>query len=105
MKKAFDRVKWDFLEACLLKMGFCPVWVSRIMKCVTSATLSAKFNGEALEYFQPSRGLRQGDPISPYLFILVSNTLSMLMRKAVNEGTIKGIKLNRSCPTLSLIIC
>lgn len=64
------------------------------MKCVTSVTLCVKFNSEALDYFQPLRGLRQGDPVSHYLFILVANILSMLMRKALNEGMIKGIKLN-----------
>lgn len=104
MKKAYNRVEWDFLEACLLKMGFCPIWVNRIMKCVTSAILSVNFNGETLHYFQPSRGLRQGDPISSYLFILMSNTLSMLTRKTVDEGMIKGIKLNRFCPTLSHLL-
>ncbi|KAI3436989.1 Toprim domain-containing protein [Psidium guajava] len=101
MQKAYDRVEWDFLEACLLRMGFWSWWVDRVMKCVTSATLSVKLNSEPLPYFQPSRGLRQGDPLSPYLFILMANTLSMLMRKAVSGGTIRGIKLNKSCPTLS----
>lgn len=58
MKKAYDRIEWDFLKACMLKMGFCQKWVAWIMHCVTSVSFSVKFNGEPLPYFQPSRGLR-----------------------------------------------
>lgn len=85
-------------------MGFCSKWVDKVMTCVESASLSVKFNGDPLPYFQPSRGIRQGDHISPYLFILMANTLSTLMKKAVNDGTIKGIKLSRYCPTLSHLL-
>lgn len=58
MKKANDRVEWDFLEACLLKMGFSEWWVNRVMKRVALVSFSVKFNGEPLPYFQPSRGIR-----------------------------------------------
>lgn len=93
MKKAYHRVEWDFLEACLLKMRHCSQSVDRVMKCVKTASLSVKFNGEPLPYFLPTRELRQGDRISPYLFILMTNTLSMLMKKAVNEGLSKASNL------------
>lgn len=65
MKKTYDRVEWDFLEACLRKMGFCEFWVNKVMKCVTSLSLSIKLNGEPLPYFKPTQGIRQGDRISP----------------------------------------
>jgi len=104
MKKAYDRIEWDFLKACMLKMGFCQQWVSWIMHCVTSVSFSVKFNGESLPDFQPSRGLRQGDPLSPYLFILVANVLSLMMKKVVGQGRVKGIKLNNNCPTLSHLL-
>lgn len=104
MKKAYDRIEWDFLEACLLKFGFCAKWVNWIMQCVSTVTFSVKFNGEPLPYFQPSRGIRQGNLLSPYLFILVANVLSLLMKKAVAHGTIKGIRFNSVCPTLSHLL-
>lgn len=104
MKKAYDRIEWDFLEACILKMGFNTKWVSWIMQCMTTVSFGVKFNEEPLPYFQPKRGIRQDDPLSPYLFIIVANVISLLMKKATAEGKIKGIKLNRNCPTLSHLL-
>lgn len=74
------------------------------MQCVTTVTFSVIFNGEPLPYFQPSRGLGQGDPSSPYLFNIVTNVFSSLMKQAVDNGTITGIRLNRTCPTLSHLL-
>ena len=97
MKKAYDRLEWNFLEACMLKMGFSEIWVNGIMTCVRTVSFNVKFNGEPLPFFQPSRGLRQGDPLSPYLFILMANTMSCLIKSAVEEGTSTGIRLNKHC--------
>lgn len=67
-------------------------------------SFSIKFNGEPLPYFRPSRGLRQGDPLSPYLFILMANVLSFLIRTTVEDESFRGIKLNRHCPTLTHLL-
>lgn len=101
MQKAYDRVEWDFLRDYLLRLGFHSHWVQLIMQCISTPSFSIKMNGEFLPTFHPTRGLRQGDPLSPYLFIIVANLLSFLIRNAMNMGSLKGIKLNQWCPTLS----
>lgn len=101
MQKAYDQVKWDFLEAYLLKLGFHPTWVRWVMQCITTVSCNVHFNGEQLPFFQPTRGIQQGDPLSPYLFILLANMLSNMISQAINMGNLKGIKLNRWCPVLS----
>lgn len=85
-------------------MGFNEKWVKLIMQCVITTSLSVKLNDKPLPYFQPSRGIRQGDPLSPYLFTLVANFLSMIMKKAMADRTIKGIQLNRYCAVLSHLL-
>lgn len=71
------------------------------MQCVTIVKFSIFANGEKRASVIPSRGLRQGDPLSPYLFLLVIDVLSKLLNKAIKENRLSAIKLNTSCPTLS----
>lgn len=71
---------------------------------VSTVLLGLKFNGELLPYFHRIRVIRQGSPLSLYLFILVANVLSHLMKKAEEDGSIKGVKLNSSFPTLSHLL-
>jgi len=103
MSKAYDRVEWDFLKDYLSRLGFHPIWVQWTMQCITTISFSVKFNGTQLQYFQPSRGIRQGDPLSPYIFILMANMLSTLIHQALNMGNLKGIQFNRWCPTLTYL--
>lgn len=104
MQKAYDRIEWDFLQDYLLCLGFQPHWVQLVMQCISTTTLCVKMNGDYLPSFHPTRGLRQGDPLSPYLFIIVANLLSLLIKNALDMGLLKGIKLNQWCPTLSHLL-
>lgn len=84
-EKAHDRVDWNFLKLTLIHFGFPPPIVTLIMNCTTSTSLSMKWNGYKLESFTPTRGLRQGDPMSPYLFVLCMENLSLLIQQKVKN--------------------
>ena len=82
MSKAFDRVKWSFLEKMMLHLGFSDSFVSIIMSCIKSVSYAVLFNGEPVGHIKPTRGLRQGDPLSPYMFLLCAIGLQGLLHKA-----------------------
>lgn len=83
------------------KMGFVDVWVGLIMECVTLVSYQVKVNGELSQKFQPERGLRQGDPLSPYLFLLYAEGFSALLNHAEQEGRISGLKICQTAPSIS----
>jgi hypothetical protein len=98
MMKAYDRVEWGYLEAMMMKLGFAPQWISVIMGMVSSVSFSVLFNGNKLEGFKPTRGIRQGDPISPYLFLLAAEGLSCLLKSNVQSSHLEGIKVAPLAP-------
>lgn len=104
MSKAYDRLEWSFLRNVLEHFGFHPTWVSWLMECVCSVSYSYLVNGSAHGRVKPSRGIRQGDPLSPYLFILCSEVLSGLCSKAQEEGRLPGIKVARNSPSLNHLL-
>ena len=93
MTKAYDRFNWNFLKAIPMAMNFNDRWVKWIMECVTSVQYTLLINGNITQSFTPRKGLRQGDPLSPYLFLMCANILSQALMKAKNQKRIKGVKI------------
>ena len=104
MSKAYDIVEWSFMEALLLKFGFDKRWVQRIMTFITSVSYQVLINGEAKGTIKSSRGLRQGDPLSPFLFILCTEVLISHIKQAENTKTITGMKITRESPAISHLL-
>jgi hypothetical protein len=104
MHKAYDRVEWNFLEKIMLKLGFDPSWVKLIMTCVNTVRYRVRVNSEESDMFSPSRGLRQGDPLSPYLFLLCAEGLTGLLAQAEAQEEIVGVKVCRDAPAISNLL-
>ncbi|XP_074265036.1 uncharacterized protein LOC141587449 [Silene latifolia] len=104
MAKAYDRVEWVFLQRVLMTMGFDTGGIQRVMACVTTVTFSVLINGSPSAEFRPSRGLRQGDPLSPYLFLICAEALSNMLRRAVENQTLHGIRVSAAAPAISHLL-
>jgi hypothetical protein len=104
MRKAYDRVEWDYLKAIMLRLDFHRLWVEMIMRLVSTVSFSVLLNGEPLESFKPTRGIRQGDPISPYLFLLAAEGLSCLLKSRSQSSILSGIKVAPSAPMVSHLL-
>lgn len=86
------------------KKGFSEVWISWIMGCETSVSFSVLINWSPYGRFSPSRGLRQGDPLSPYLFILCSDLLSSLIQEAESTNQLTPLRLTVGGPSISHLL-
>ena len=101
MSKTFDKVEWSCLEKIMTKMGFHSKWISMVMSCVTSVTYSIRINGVPQGRITPTRGLRQGDPLFPYLFLLCAESLSSLIHKSAEMGTLRGLQVCERSPHIT----
>lgn len=95
-EKAFDTVNWSFLLQVMRRMNFDSKWCNWIQSMLESSRISVLVNGSPSKEFSPSRGLRQGDPISPLLFDLVGEVLHSMLTQAANKGIFQGIRLNKN---------
>jgi len=92
MEKAFDSMEWNFLLKIFKLLGFNPIWINWISQCLSTSSFSILLDGAPYVKFVPMRGLKQGDPLYPFLFILGLEILSRLLMKEESMGILHGIK-------------
>jgi hypothetical protein len=104
ISKAFDSVSWDYLRVAMEKLGFCEKWISWMMMCITSVEYHVLFNGDRIGPITPARGLRQGCPLSPYLYIICAEGLSSLIRHHGLGGKIHDMRVCKTAPPVSHLL-
>jgi hypothetical protein len=97
MRKAYDKVEWPFLEAMMRTMGFAKRWITLIMTCLRIVTYSILVNGKPYRKISPPPKLRQANPLSLYLFLIVAEGLSSLLVKAESNKRISGVPIATCC--------
>ena len=90
-EKAYDKVRWDFLEEVMLGKGLLAIWIDWVMQTVRGGRVCVNVYGHRGSYFRTYQGLRQGDPLSPILFNLVVDALSTLLDKIVGKKHLVGV--------------
>lgn len=93
MSNAYNKVKWCFLEKVMLKLGFDTKWVGLVLSCLTLVSYKVLPNAIPTSSFGASRGLRQGDLLFLYLFVLYAKALSLLIKDAERRRMLKGVKI------------
>lgn len=104
LAKAYDKVDWVLLKRILQLHGFPTQFINLIMECISSASFSVLVNGSPFGLFQSSCGLRQGDPLSPALFVIFIDLLSRMLLRAEAHGVLHGVKIGRNCPAISHLL-
>ena len=90
-EKAYDKVKWSFLQQTLRMKGFSSKWCRWVEGMIFGGSVGIKVNDEIGPYFQTKRGFRQGDPMSPILFNIVADMLALIIKRAKDNGQIRGV--------------
>uniref|UniRef100_A0A2N9FNM3 Reverse transcriptase domain-containing protein n=1 Tax=Fagus sylvatica TaxID=28930 RepID=A0A2N9FNM3_FAGSY len=100
LRKAYDSVDWNFILMCLLAAGCPPKFVNWIKECITNSRFTISLNGSLVGYFPGGKGLRQGDPISPYLFVIAMEGFTRLLKRRVLE--FRNFKFHPQCKQLQI---
>jgi hypothetical protein len=112
LAKAFGRIECSFIVQALRRQGFHGHFIDLVRTCMETATFSALINGQSYGPIRAERGIRQGCLLSPYLFVIAINELSIYLQQALEDNHLSGIKLGPDCPPIhslmfpdDLIIC
>jgi len=97
-KKAYDSVEWNYFDVVMGKMAFPVLWQKWIKECVSTATASVLVNGSPSDEFKLERGLREGDPLSPFLYLLAAEGLNIMMSAMVTNNLFVGYKVGTNNP-------
>ena len=101
LEKAYDRVSWEFIREVLMEINLDINLPELIMKCITTTTLNVLWNGNRTGEFCPARGVRQGDPLSPYVFILCMDKLSHIISDTVEKKLWNPMRVGTNGPAIS----
>jgi hypothetical protein len=104
LAKAFDRLQWNFIKGALQRLGLHPHFINLINACISSTSFSILVNGEPTAYFRPQRGIRQGCPLSPYLFVVAINELSIQLQNHLHHANLAGVTLGPACPPIHSVL-
>lgn len=104
LAKAFDRVEWNFIVHALARKGLHGHFINLVHACISSPVFSVLINGQPFARFRSNRGIRQGCPLSPYLFVLATNELSIALQEAMMASSLTGIILGHNCPPIHSLL-
>ncbi|GKV48782.1 hypothetical protein SLEP1_g55573 [Rubroshorea leprosula] len=100
-EKAYNKVCWNFIDYMLSRMGFCDTRKRWIQECLESSIVSILVNGSPTRKFSVTKGIRQGDPLSPFLFLIVAEGLNGLMTSVVEKKLYKGVEVGNEAMTVT----
>jgi hypothetical protein len=104
LEKAYDRLNWNFIENCMTECKFPHKLINIIHYCITSPSFRILWNGDKTDNFSPTRGIRQGDPLSPYLFVICMERLSHIIADQVEANYWKPMRAGKSGPQISHLL-
>ena len=101
MSKAYDCVSWIFFTSILRRFGFGEQWIDRVWRLVSNIWISVLVNGASVGFFKSTRGIRQGDPLSPGLFIIGAEVMSRSLNKLLENREFKCFLVPKGCPKIT----
>lgn len=101
ISKAYDRVEWTFLHKAMRSLGLCEQLTNCVMVCIQSVTYSVLINGSPYRFIQPQREIRQGDQLSPYLFLICAEMLSQKLESAQHRNQLQGVAISNGGPRIN----